>query len=420
MDLMTSEYRRGTVFGLTIAEIFILLLFLLLLIAYSYGKSESEPDASVADESALELTAVEESFSREEVQRLILMEEKEITELKAQIEEVQNDAIDQATMLKEQITQSEIEIQRLREEQAEQIQKLESDFRKEREQNSLKENELQQQLEKAQDDAFDQATMLKEQITQSEIEIQRLREEQAEQIRKLESDFQKEREQNSLKESVLGQQIENRSEGKLVESEDSVNVELMQKVEELEEQIQQERLAKKQLETDSKKEIDALHQELQKESVVRRQLSRDLFVRAKGSNPPCWYKVVKDNSGGERERPYYTFGVAVFDQTMVFRLQPTPKGGAADDNGRDYSEESAALNLRDLPYDVPLNNDSVISFFKPVSEKARLSQVRTYSCTFFVKVWDKTSPDAKGRWQKAHDGILESLFGTYIVRDEVW
>lgn len=45
--------------------------------------------------------------------------------------------------------------------------------------------------------------------------------------------------------------------------------------------------------------------------------TRELDVfREKGHNPPCWYEEVSDDRGGKREKPYYTFEVAVFDEKI--------------------------------------------------------------------------------------------------------
>ena len=57
---------------------------------------------------------------------------------------------------------------------------------------------------------------------------------------------------------------------------------------------------------------------------------------------------------------------------------------------------------------------------RPIHQRGKDGKVRSYSCVFFVKVWDKTSPDAKARWQRAHDEVLEGLFGAYVARDDPW
>ena len=63
-------------------------------------------------------------------------------------------------------------------------------------------------------------------------------------------------------------------------------------------------------------------------------------LQEKGQNPPCWYQRVPDGRGGEREKPHYTFDVAVFDSHMMIRRVPTPPGGAADDTGGSYRSEA--------------------------------------------------------------------------------
>ena len=144
------------------------------------------------------------------------------------------------------------------------------------------------------------------------------------------------------------------------------------------------------------------------------------ILREKGQNPPCWYEVVPAANGGIREKAFYLFDIAVFDQQMVVRRLPIPSGGAFDDSDRSYAEEALDLPLEEIRYDTPLADDEVIDSLSPLFNAGKESQVRTYSCVFFVQVWDETSDFAKERWQQAHDRILEGLFGTFTVRDEPW
>ncbi|MCY3837159.1 MAG: hypothetical protein OXH09_00630 [Gammaproteobacteria bacterium] len=46
--------------------------------------------------------------------------------------------------------------------------------------------------------------------------------------------------------------------------------------------------------------------------------------------------------------------------------------------------------------------------------------MRSYSCVFWVRVWDLTSRHAKARWQQAHDKLIEGMFGAYTVRSDPW
>lgn len=151
---------------------------------------------------------------------------------------------------------------------------------------------------------------------------------------------------------------------------------------------------------------------------------RDLDVlRKKGHNPPCWYERVSVARGRDRERPYYTFEVAVFDDSMILRRVPVPPGGATDDEGSSYysyAEEAHALELHRVPYNVPLSDEAVFSAIRPIHDLGKGGKVRSYSCIFWARVWDKTSSDAKERWKSAHDGILESLLGTYTVSEDPW
>ena len=159
----------------------------------------------------------------------------------------------------------------------------------------------------------------------------------------------------------------------------------------------------------------------QKEAV---QASRNLDVlRTKGHNPPCWYEKVLIRGGRDREKPYYTFKIAVFDESMVLRRISMPSGGASDDKGSQYTsyvEESKALQLARIPYNVPLDDEEVIATIRPIHDAGKNEKIRTYSCIFWAQVWDQTSVHSKERWKDAHDRILEGLLGTYLVSDAPW
>ena len=142
-------------------------------------------------------------------------------------------------------------------------------------------------------------------------------------------------------------------------------------------------------------------------------------LRHKGQNPPCWYETVADG-GRKREKAHYIFNIAVHDEYMVVLPHPIPPGQADDDRGRPYTEEADDLRLEEIPYGVPLSYGEVTRHMERIRDLGKMRKVRSYRCIFWVKVWDKTSPEAKARWKEAHDGVLEGLFGTYQVKDEPW
>ena len=144
------------------------------------------------------------------------------------------------------------------------------------------------------------------------------------------------------------------------------------------------------------------------------------MLREKGHNPPCWYRRVPDSKGGMREQAYYIFNVAVFDDNMIVRRVETPPGGATDDGGSSYTAEAAGLGLDDILYGKPLDDVALIQNLQPIHDAGKNARVRSYSCIFWVRVWDETSAGAKKRWKSAHDGILESLFGAYTVKNDPW
>ena len=142
-------------------------------------------------------------------------------------------------------------------------------------------------------------------------------------------------------------------------------------------------------------------------------------LREKGQNPPCWYEKVPNNAGGEREKPHYTFDVAVFNDNMIVRQLVPPAGGAVDDRGFDYASEAERLQLDQVPYDTLLDDAAVVRHLQPIHDAGKSARVRSYSCIFWIRVWDETSPEAKARWKHAHDRILEGLFGTFTGTGDI-
>ena len=143
-------------------------------------------------------------------------------------------------------------------------------------------------------------------------------------------------------------------------------------------------------------------------------------LRQKGENPPCWYEIVAAGDGKSREKAHYMFNVAVFDTGLVLAPSPVPSGAATDDGGPPYAEEARWLGVAGIPYGQHLSDEAFTKHLKPLVEQGKQSKVRTYSCVFFIRVWDKTSPGAKDRWKQAHDRVLEGMFGTYEVRNDPW
>jgi len=153
-------------------------------------------------------------------------------------------------------------------------------------------------------------------------------------------------------------------------------------------------------------------------------LEEQLRLIGKGTTPPCWYQIVEERNpitkANWRERAYYLFDIVIREDHMEVQPVPIPEGGAEDDSGESYAEEAKLLNLEDIPYSKPLSDDEVREVMRNLHEKGKASQVRTYSCVFYVRVWDDMPDTAKDRWKRAHDGVLEQLFGTYEVQDFSW
>ena len=202
-----------------------------------------------------------------------------------------------------------------------------------------------------------------------------------------------------------------------LKSSETSNAELHGKIEAMHEE--HERLRDENAKLSDKN--SALHQQVAAERQEAGRVKADLdTVRRKGQNPPCWYQTVADG-GRTREKAHYTFNIGVYDEYMVVRRHPIPPGRADDDNGRPYTEEAVnPLRLDDVLYDTQLSYEEMIQQMKRIRDLGKMRKIRSYSCIFWVKVWDKTSPDAKTRWKEAHDRVLEGLFGTYEVKDDPW
>ena len=153
----------------------------------------------------------------------------------------------------------------------------------------------------------------------------------------------------------------------------------------------------------------------------RDQTRRDLaLLRRKGKNPPCWYQIVSAGDGKTREKPYYAFNLAIYEDSIELAPRPAPPGGALDDGDEQYADERKRLRIDDLPYGKKLSDIEFIEAVSDLVAQGRNGQVRTYECVFSVMVWDKTPADAKKRWKDAHDSIIEGSFSAYTVRDLEW
>ena len=147
-------------------------------------------------------------------------------------------------------------------------------------------------------------------------------------------------------------------------------------------------------------------------------------IIGKGITPPCWYQRIEEanpiTKANWREKPYYLFDIAIRDDHMEVQRLPVPEGSAEDDGNEPYIEEAKGLALDTIPYGTPLTDREVRDAMRHLLEKGKASQIRTYSCIFYVRVWDETHAEAKERWKQAHDGVLEQLFGTHQVRGTSW
>ena len=153
----------------------------------------------------------------------------------------------------------------------------------------------------------------------------------------------------------------------------------------------------------------------------RGQAQRNLeLLHRKGRNPPCWYQIVSAGEEKTREKPYYVFNVAIYEDSIELAPRTAPPGGAFDDGGGLYADKWKRLHIEDLPYGKELSDSEFTEAVSDLVAQGRNRQVRTYECVFSVMVWDKTPDHAKKRWKNAHDRIIEGAFSAYTVRDLEW
>ena len=104
---------------------------------------------------------------------------------------------------------------------------------------------------------------------------------------------------------------------------------------------------------------------------------------------------------------------------MEVQRLPIPEGSAEDDRGMPYVEEAKGLALDTIPYGKPLTDEQIRNVMRHLHEKGKASQIRTYSCVFFVRVWDETHSGAKERWKQAL-ALLQQHFGTHQSSGTSW
>ena len=201
--------------------------------------------------------------------------------------------------------------------------------------------------------------------------------------------------------------------------------ELHQQIERLRQQIEELKAEKERLQqrirTLVDRERESGESDLKRENDVLREKMR---IIGKGGTPPCWYQQIDDTNpitkANWREKPYYLFDIVIREDHMEVQPVPIPPGSAEDDGGKPYSDEAKGLGLDTIPYGKPLTDREMRDAMSRLYELGKKGQLRTYSCIFYVRVWDETPEASKDRWKRAHDSVLEQFFGTYQVRDVLW
>jgi len=404
-----NSYRRGAVLGLTIAETFILLTFLLLialLVLFWQDKSRQQAEATVypvdwvlpneivalrnaAEAARKAQEEAEEALAAADLERdRALDEAKAAREAQEAAHTAQQEAEEALAAADHERGQAQDEAEAAREAR-EEAERAHAAAALERDQ-ALEEAEA---AHTAQQEA-------EEALAAADLERDRALDE-AEAARKA----QKEAEETSLVERLFGVGAENAQQ----EAEEALAAAERDRDRALEE-AKAARAAQKEAE----EAIAAVERE-------RRQAQRNLaLLRRKGENPPCWYQIVSAGEGKTREKPYYAFNVAIYEDSIELARRTPPPGGALDDGGGPYADEWRRLNIEYLPYGKRLTDTEFADAVSELVAQGRKRQVRTYECVFSVMVWDKTPQHAKKRWKDAHDRIIEGSFSAYTVQDLPW
>ena len=352
-----SNYRRGAIFGLTVAEMFILLTFILLIALLGLVLSEESDPQTETDNSAQVwerpeeiqtlVNAAEEARKAQEMAesaRAVAENERDLALEKA--EEAQREA---------ELAQAAVEHERnLAHESVEEARKAQEKAESAR---AVAENERDRALEKAEE-------------AQKEVELAQAAVERERNLA-----------QKSVEEARKSQEIAREAQNALKQAE----------------------LASETFEDER--------------DLARRDLD---LLRHKGENPACWYEVVDAGEGKTRERRLYAFKVAIYEDGIELGQLTPPPGGAVDDNGGPYADEWVKLQLGELPYGKRLNDNEFENTVSYLHEMGNNRKVRTYECVFSVIVWDKTPDHAKERWQYAHDELIERFFSAYTTKNLKW
>ena len=140
----------------------------------------------------------------------------------------------------------------------------------------------------------------------------------------------------------------------------------------------------------------------------------------KGVDPPCWYVRVPTADGGDREKALYAIDIAIHDHHIILGRRNPPPGGPDRGESGSYGTEYHRLGLGKLPYGQRLSNAEIRKTLGPIREAGNSGRVRSYACKLYAQVWDRTGAASKSRWQEAHANVIQQYLNTYVVQDTPW
>ena len=432
-----SAYRRGTVAGLSLGEVFILLSFVLmmavLLISEEarhegplghtgvvHARSESPPDpeeqqalSDEAEKTQRQLTRTTEHLKQAMEANRVLAERLERETVKRRQAEADADgALRQVTEVetaRKEALADEIEahvetkaaLARAEEENAKLAEKREAD-----------EAEISTRIAQIQD-TEDALVSAKVEIAALKTKVDEVQTEVAAQRQKAEEHLSWGKDVTA---TAAKQIVELRDQLKAAGAEADRDTRKAREAHaEMEEALAQQ---KEEMRKEREKRLAAEARATKAEmALAAKGLSKD----EKGVNPPCWYVRVPDTHGeGSREKALYVLDIRVTDTIIEFGNRGLPQGKPDQGENGDYMAEAKSLGLPDLPYGAPLSDKQASRLLQKLYRAGRDGEVRSYPCTFYAQVWDHTNRQSKTRWQNIMESVIGSYVQPYRVKEDAW
>ena len=390
-----SNYRRGAIFGLTVAEMFILLTFILLIALLGLIQSEeSDPQAGtetsaqpwVRPEQILPLVnAAKDARKNAELAHAAVERERAQAHRTVQearkVQEAAESARATAEGERDQVRKALIET-------SEKYEGAQSRIRQLQEKSTRQQQQIRDQgaeLLRVSDFLSTQA-LIEQQLAESESKVEPP------------SEFNStERENQKSAQELLGQ------------------------LKDKESHLQETIATKQQLES----EVAQLRQQLsESESKMQRLLSD-----SKGQDSPCWYVNAERDDGSIYERPLYLFDIKIADEYIyaVYPWNSSDKREKLEQIQPNFDLDEIDRLLEEvIKFDTSVLEkrfafDEFIPAFIQFNDQGRGMRIRSdRRCTFWVAVWDHTTNENKEGYKEANEDTVGVVFNTFRYKERKW